>query len=183
MQFSQVIREPVEALLNYIEGEGKVRIVEQETKYGFVRAFVIGSSKPYYRLKELGVKGVLRQDIYESKHFWRGLLDGDGSIGMTKNQGKDYPVVAWSGNHQDMVKCSEWVASLGLRQPKVGACRSIFRVGLNGEPAAYLAKLLYAGEYSANSEKQARAALAASWRVKHAYMSRLTGPQRAFLLS
>ena len=87
-------------------------------------------------LQKLGVKSELREDVYRSKHFWRGLLDGDGSIIMSKNQGKIYPYLAWSGNERDMLECSNYLGQiLKEPKPKLSQVKSIFTVRLVGTKA------------------------------------------------
>lgn len=179
--FGQIHREPVEALLYHVQGNGTVRQKNMSTKYGDCIMYEMASSKPYYNLLELGVKKEIRSDVYKSKHFWRGLLDGDGSVGWVKNRDILYPVIAWCGSKFDMDRCADFIENLGLKRPKVGAARSIFRVAINGEPAAYLSKLLYKNEFSALDVKRFRAEETMLWRVRHYKMSRLTIDQQAFL--
>jgi hypothetical protein len=177
--FGQVLREPVEALLAYVQGEGQVshKIYDTNYKVG-AEVYSMSSSKPYQALKALGIKDKCRADLYLSLHFWRGLLDGDGTVSTQPS-----PIVCWSGNQHDMERCANWVEGLGLRRYKVSQARSIYRVGINGEPAAYLLKLLYLGHYSAHPGKRERAQEAMTWRVQHPRQSRLTPEQRTWLLS
>lgn len=173
LAFGQKYKEPVEALRSYVGGEGKIHQRTGETNFGPTSLHHFASTKPFLRLKELGVKTDLRPDIYEQPAFWRGLLDGDGSVGTVKNRGLIYPTVVWSGRLEDMEKCSEWVAkTLNRKAPKVGTARSIFRVGLVGTPAFNLIKLLYENQYSALPYKVEAAAKALEWKIKHEKMVR-----------
>lgn len=171
--FAQKHLEPVEAFRQYIGATNEVIFSERESNFGSNPLHKINSTKPGKRFKELGVKTDLRPDIYEQPAFWRGLLDGDGSVGMVKNRGLLYPSIVWSGRLEDMQHCSEWVAkTLDRKAPKVGVARSIFRVGLVGTPAFNLIKLLYENRYSALPYKVEAAAKALEWKIKHEKMVR-----------
>lgn len=184
LAFGQIHEEPVIALHAYVEGQGAVKErIHKNTGFKENHSmFLFSSSKPYYALEALGCKSKLRDDIYLSLDFWRGLLDGDGSINFVVNSGRTYPAIAWCGNEYDMVKCADWIESTGLKRPKVGVARSIFRVGLNGEPAAYLTKLLYGNDaYSALPIKHKRALEILKWKTAKRTLSRLTDEQQRFL--
>ncbi len=168
LTFAQIYKEPVVALHEYVKAEGKVRLKIRDTN--FIKnheMYLFSSSKPYYTLKDLGLKKQLRQDIYASPHFWRGMLDGDGSLGMyrTTKYNWIYPSLTWCGNEYDMNKCADFVESCGFKRPKIGKARSIFRVGRNGNPALELVKALYDGNYNALSVKKERANLIMKWRT------------------
>lgn len=171
--FAQKHKEPVEAFRKYIGAENEVIFTERESNFGSNPMHKITSTKPGRLLKELGTKTDLRPDIYDQAAFWRGLLDGDGSIGLVKNRGLLYPSIVWSGRLEDMERCSKWVAkTLNRKAPKVGAARSIFRVGLVGTPAFNLIKILYENQYSALPYKAEAAAKALEWKIRHEKMLR-----------
>lgn len=182
MVFAQVHEEPVQAFLYYVKGEGKVSS-RKHGKNSFAKKdeltgetkgqmYIASSSKPYYPLLALNLKKELREDIYESKHFWRGLCDGDGTVAWVKNRGYRYPVIAWSGSLHDMTRCADWIEGFGYKRPKVGTARSIFRVSVNGSTAVRLIEHLYRGEYSALNYKRKIAEECLIWRTKHSAMVR-----------
>ena len=171
--FAQTHQAPVEAFRRYIGADNEVKFSERESNFGPNPMYKITSAKPGPALLALGVKTELRSDIYQQAAFWRGLLDGDGSVGIIYNRGYPYPSITWSGRLEDMQHCSEWVAkTLDRKAPKVGVARSIFRVGLVGTPAFNLIKLLYENQYSALPYKVEAAAKALEWKIKHEKMVR-----------
>lgn len=147
---AQKNEQPVNAFKDYVGAENAVRYIDRQSNYGRNILFEIRTAKYGPRLMELGVKTELRADIYQSRHFWRGLCDGDGSVTWIRNRYLWYPAIAWSGSEHDMTQLSYWIAEkLGCKPPKVGANRSIFRVGLNGKKAVALVDLIYKDQYSA----------------------------------
>lgn len=159
IMFGQKEQEPVQAFVDFFGGEGQVRHIERQTNFAMQTLYQASTSKHAIRLQELGIK---TDDWHESlrldPHFWRGMIDGDGSVGWVTNGGKQYPVVALCGSQSDMQRFSDFVFMTIGRRYKVGAARSIFRVACNGKPAAQLIRALYfEGCYHANAVKYDRA--------------------------
>lgn len=162
--FTQVLREPVSEFSKYVGSNETLTPNVGSYKPGSV-IWKTSKSAPAIRLDELGVKTELRDDIYQSRHFWRGLLDGDGSIMLTTNQGKTYPYLAWSGSRVDMERCSEFLSGLlQCRGPGLSTIKTIFTTRLVGNKAWFVAKALYENEYSAHPDKRARALSILDWR-------------------
>ena len=165
IMFGQKEREPVDEFHSFFEGRGQVRLKEYESNFGKASFHVAQTHNHALRLKELGIKtDDWHESLRHSPDFWRGMVDGDGSVGWVTNGGRQYPVIALCGSLSDMTHFSNYVTSLELRRPKVGAARSIFRVALNGAPAVKLIKELYYTDcYCANQAKLERARSAAEW--------------------
>ena len=158
IMFAQREIEPVQAFVDFFGAEGKVARKDRQTNFGHQILHQATTNKHALRLQELGIK---TDDWHESlsvnPHFWRGMVDGDGTVGWVTNGGKRYPVIGLCGSQSDMQHFSEFVFSTIGRRYKVGAARSIFRVACNGKPAVQLIRALYPeGCYSANAGKLAR---------------------------
>lgn len=151
--FGQADPEPVYKLKEYLGAKNDVRFKNKISNYGQNPMYLISSAIPAYKLDNLGVKTELYEPLYKSKHFWRGLLDGDGSVVWVKNGGKEYPCICWSGSEIDMTMLQTWINETFGYIFKVGRTRSIFRLGMNGKKAKEIALYLYEGEYSAFSRK------------------------------
>lgn len=165
--FAQKQIEPVQAFKDFIEHEGAIVRTNRTSNFGLNIMHKISSAKPAYALDNLGAKTELEPNLYTSKHFWRGLLDGDGTIMMINHYGRDYPTIAWSGSEHDMNMVSIWLGNLmNCKPPKVGKARSIFRVGINGGKAKFVALHLYDGEYSALPYKREAAMSFKDWQPR-----------------
>ena len=161
IMFAQKEKEPVQEFINFFGGEGKARHVVQQTNYALQERYQATTSKHALRLQELGIKtDDWHESLRDNPHFWRGMIDGDGTVGWVMNGGKQYPVIGLCGSKSDMHRFSDFVFSTIGRRYKVGAARSIFRVACNGKPAIQLIRALYPeGCYYANAAKYDRARL------------------------
>lgn len=149
-QFTQNQSYPVEEFAKYIGKEGKVRSVSRDTNFGLCTYYSVSSARIAYLLDEFGTKTNLRKDIYESLDFWRGLLDGDGSVGKDPYGGNS-PVIKWNGCEEDMQHIAYMLGKSAL------AHHTIWRVVVKGRQAYSLLGELYRDKYSANQVKQAKA--------------------------
>lgn len=171
--FAQKHKEPVEAFREYVGSDNEVRFTNRESNFGANPMHVFSTASIGKRLDELGVKTMLRPDIYESLHFWRGLLEGDGTVTTITNRGVEYPSLTWAGRLEDMERCADWITNtLGRKRPKVGAARSIFRVGIVGMPAQNLTRILYEDQYSALGYKREAAEKILAWKTRQPNMTK-----------
>lgn len=164
--FTQKNRHPVEELASLVGNQVYTR--EDVTNYGPSIKHKVATSGPVARrVDELGVKTELRPDIYHSKHFWRGLLDGDGSVGYKKRAGSpDYPFLSYVGSTTDMTNLSSWLGDLmNCAGPTVHPIKSpgMAIVTLGGNKAKFVATYLYDGEYSALPYKRESAESVMRW--------------------
>lgn len=167
--FCQKHREPVDCYAGFIGAKREVTFYTQETRHGTGEMYRIASANYSARLDEIGVKTDLDPRLYMSRHFWRGLLDGDGTLGMFINGGRPYPAISWCGFKADMEALSVWVAdTLQTTRPKVSStsCEYLYRVGLGGRKAKYLAQIMYVGQYACLSYKRQAAETMAAWQPK-----------------
>lgn len=156
-QFTQNIPYPVHELANYIGKAGKVRECQRTTSWGECTYWSISSSKMAYLLDDLGAKTELRPNIYKSIHFWRGLLDGDGSV-KKASYGGNNPVIDWNGSLEDLTQLVIFLEDhFQQKMPKIHTHSTIFRFTLSGRRAWKLLNDLYLNQYSANDVKQGKA--------------------------
>lgn len=127
--------------------------------------FSITSNKLAGRLLELGrYEGVIDAGLTSSRHFWRGVVDGDGSIGAYPygRSNRLRPQLRVVGR---MALLKEFVTFLSRnRMPQlyVHPHKTIYSVGTTGGSAAEIACLLYADAKVALDRKAAAAAALAN---------------------
>ena len=81
--------------------------------------------------------------LAQSPDFWRGVVDGDGTVNFAKNRGVLYPHLGVGGSQPLMHQFQSFIQHHLGKSPKIGTCRSIFRIALNGGAAQDLIGVLY----------------------------------------
>ncbi len=83
--------------------------------------------------------------LVNSRDFWRGEMDSDGSLGLYKQSGSNnYPRIKLVGNHSLLVQYCEFIYdNLSITTNIYSSSSSIYEVRLNGIEAVKLVKLLY----------------------------------------
>lgn len=166
VRFSQTQEHPVKEFHTFMEVTSK--IVVRDKAGGFAsnnKAYIATARKPYHRFVELGVKKNLREDIFQSRHFWRGLIDGDGSVNLNCRYGRTYPTLQLcSEKYSDLENFLTYTSNLGLSPAKISPTGKIFIIKFGGEQAQYLIWHLYSCAYSANKAKQTKAYGILDWR-------------------
>lgn len=77
--------------------------------------------------------------LANNRHFWRGVMDGDGSLRLTQNR---WPLIQLSGSEKLMNQFIRF-ARLKNCHYTIHARRNSFQVCLTGEGAKTMAKILY----------------------------------------
>ena len=117
---------------------------------------------------------VVSERLTKSRHFWRGVIDGDGSIGI---YGKYLnPVISLSsGSFQFIKQFAEFCSNAGLR-PKISSCEikdfSVtphYRVAFGSSQARQLISILYADVVVALDRKKVIAEKIFAQPVRHRY--------------
>ncbi len=104
------------------------------------------SSKPICeRLRQLGWRprntGKAAKELAISRHFWRGLIDGDGHLGITKGKAAYFELAA---GRDLLIQFSEFCQRFIHYSCKSRPCsNTILRTSFTGEKAAELIKVLY----------------------------------------
>jgi hypothetical protein len=146
----------IEEFLRFIDQDSKITVRSGRTNFGDATAHVMSTMKGVPNLLELGIKGEVDTALYEELDFWRGLIDGDGSV----SQGARRPtVLLCSGKPRDIVAFSEYVGRLFECQGPKPYCskNGVWAAMVGHGKARALAVYLYKGRYSAVPRKQATA--------------------------
>lgn len=104
--------------------------------------------------------------LAQSRDFWRGVCDGDGTVSVVRNRGIEYPTITLCGNYSLMEQFQAFVQQEIGVTAKIGSARSIFRVGLTGAPARDLIEILYKDAVWALPRKNEKALLCMQWKRK-----------------
>lgn len=157
MRFAQKDEAPVRAFLDFLGQDSKISVVDRVSNFGRNVMYSATTSKGAAQLREMGVKGVPCQYLLNSKHFWRGMIDGDGSVAVSKNS---YPNIQLCGSLSNVTLFSEWCAKvLGYRGPSLHQHKvtGVWYTALGAGKAKVLGLYLYENEYSVIIGKRTRA--------------------------
>lgn len=107
----------------------------------FVR-LAVTSHKLGGRLVALGrYEGCVDPGLAASRHFWRGLVDGDGSLGIYgEARSATFQLV---GNRRYLTAFNAFLSKNGLACRSIGPTKSIFQVSASGASAEPIVDLLY----------------------------------------
>ncbi|WP_346537522.1 hypothetical protein [Micromonospora sp. DPT] len=109
----------------------------------------VRSSQLADRLIELGrYEGSIDTQLVASRDFWRGVVDGDGSIGVyevSKVSGRKAAQFRLVGSRRLLDAFLEFLATHGMNGLSVRPHKSICTVGTTGGSAAKITSLLYSG--------------------------------------
>lgn len=154
MRLVQKDRHMLEELLKFLDQDTVISYTAREYGFGWSEGYSATTRKGVQQLLDLGVKGQPVPELYNSRHFWRGLIDGDGSV-YTNKDGTKPQVWLCSGKPGDVVAFSEWVGSLfDCPGPKPCRGRSAWYVAVTFGKARALAVYLYKDSYSAVPRKR-----------------------------
>lgn len=102
------------------------------------------------RLRELGLiprktgKESVPAEVRLNPHFWRGLVDGDGTVGLYLNHGlKKYPLVKLGSSMEVAEGLVAYAEGLGIGRPQIKAGSSLHSCAWNSNPAKDLVLALY----------------------------------------
>lgn len=164
--FAQARFHPVNELANHIDRPGKVKSRAVLTNYGFYVRHVIVSAEMGYRLEDLGAKSELRPDLYASRHFWRGMIDGDGCIKRPDTTTR----LELVGSLVDVTAFSAFMSELlNGSSVKVFPSNKIYSASVDGNKAKYALHALYDNGYTANIAKfqKVKRVLDRAWSTHH----------------
>lgn len=159
-----------------------------KTTYGNVQTSCvwISSERAVDRLIELGITyrktktAVAHADLAASPDFWRGFVDGDGTVTSVVNRGVTYPVIGVGGTLAMMEQFKAFVErSLPCVQVRIGSCRGLARVGFNGSVAKEVIRLLYKDATVSLDRKMKKAQEALSWAPRRPKRAKFTEVERA----
>ncbi|MEU9739976.1 hypothetical protein AB0E12_12395 [Micromonospora chersina] len=124
--------------------------------------FSVRSHRLADRLVELGrYKQAIDERLVASRDFWRGVVDGDGSLGIYRRPApstRSFAQFRVVGRRHVMDAFVAFLECEGITGLSVRPHRSIFTVGTTCGPAERIAALLYAGAATALARKAETAA-------------------------
>jgi hypothetical protein len=160
-RFSQSVRGPVAEFAKYagLEDSRVIQRTDNAEFFGLPKhertKYVVVCTVIGRKFRDLGVKtGPIQPAWSTSKHFWRGLIDGDGSI-IHNSKGHLYLYLC--GTEEDVTAFSIFCESVLHFRPRVYASNNIYHCALGGDKVKYLCHLLYKNEYSALEYKRLKA--------------------------
>jgi hypothetical protein len=101
-----------------------------------------------------------------TRHYWRGLVDGDGSVGFfnsARHSGGKLPFVKLSGTKAIVTGFADFVTELTGKAQKTASDKSIWVVVFRGRTAVLIAYKLYDHATVALDRKQAAANMLFDW--------------------
>jgi hypothetical protein len=175
-------RELVDGLNSYLGGNQKVSVRVQTKKTSAGQQdqarICFGSRDVVENLMRCGVlprktfTAEADNCVANDRHFWRGMIDGDGCINFSLKNGRPYPRIVFGGGRRiveqfiDFVKtvCPEHRAIAVRNKHVVGG--ELVSVAVAGRNAKRLAEVLYADAPVSLSRKLALARQAMEWNPK-----------------
>ncbi|MFG1838289.1 hypothetical protein ACGFH8_07615 [Micromonospora sp. NPDC049175] len=111
--------------------------------------FSVRSTRLAERMIVLGrYEGTLGERLDESRDFWRGVVDGDGSIGSYRRPGprlSEFAQFRLVGSQRLLDAFAVFLRSHGIHGLSVRPHKSIYTIGTTCGPAERIIGLLYAG--------------------------------------
>lgn len=143
----------IEEFLRFIGQTSKITSsIGYEYGFGRSNSHRASTTKGVKNLIDLGVKGEICSSLYRSRHFWRGLIDGDGSVFLHKTKPK---VWLCSGKPRDVEAFCSWIGELfGDRGPTLYRGKTAWYGAVTSTKAKLLGLYLYKDSYSAVLKKQ-----------------------------
>jgi hypothetical protein len=162
-RFAQVHRQPVLEFVRYLglsdlrclTGNYTATLPQNKSKKSYTCSYA--SSKAIGVVYDkLGVKEKLQDDrLYQDRHFWRGMIDGDGCIHLMPSR-NDAPLLIFAGSLADTEQFSLFCKQIAGQQPAVRlhSSKSIYESRVSGDRARLICRVMYRGQYSALEHKR-----------------------------
>lgn len=112
----------------------------------------LSSTQLAQKLSEYGVVprksliAVASPSVAYNRHFWRGVFDGDGSIGTywNKSNGRSSVSIGLAGSARIVAQFKDFLESEGIRsKASIRPCQNIYQYRLSNWPAVAAAQILY----------------------------------------
>lgn len=101
----------LEEFLRFLGQDSKISFTAGFTPFGYSESYRARGVGIGRALTDLGVKTEPCPELYASRHFWRGMVDGDGSV-KTNSDGTKPAVWLCSGKQRDIFAFCSWIAAL-----------------------------------------------------------------------
>lgn len=176
IEISNKDREILEKFQKIIEGSNiserdRRTIINKREYNGTFSCFAITRLETCNRLNEIGIPygkkceiaGIPKED-YSIVDFWRGIIDADGSLGMTNNNIPFISLVTKSENLAESFK--DFVYSITNYKPSTRKNNrdGVYNIMLSKEKAQLLVEKLYYDNCLCLSRKKNKADIVLSWR-------------------
>jgi DNA-binding CsgD family transcriptional regulator len=167
----------------FLGSEGRIRILRSKpnTEYKSKDAarMEVGSRRLATALGMLGITSRKTftatpcESLCYNRHFWRGVIDGDGWLSSSKCSNNAEGAFPWIpsigliGSRQTVEKFSSFISTLFALTPNaIVQTRNVFQVTHSGEKAVIISKVLYGDCQTYLDRKYDRYLLWAEWRPK-----------------
>jgi hypothetical protein len=179
LALSRTDRAHVEKFKQFIGTTNVIQDVDSVTNFGPKKSSVLTVQNDHLarRLDDLGVRpnktGTEKcpAELENSRDFWRGMIDGDGSVGMWKNKGRLYPGLKLGSTPAVIEQFSKFVRRLGITPTEPGNCRGLCAAAYSGNPAQKIIRVLYQDGDEALDRKMTEAKACLAWNPEHVPMS------------
>lgn len=156
-----------------------VKIVDESAPSGFggegTSRLAVGSRHIAMALSRYGVVAnktmtACVRVLEMNRHFWRGCVDGDGTLGVYSNTWGRVPVIGLCGAKPLMTQFSEFVRCIAPKcKASVTPTRSIWQVRAAGRQGVKVIRELYENHGVSLTRKQHRASVCLEWAPKHSF--------------
>jgi hypothetical protein len=162
----------VRKFASFVKSEYAVRSRAYDTNYKACARYTVTSfmsERLVNRLAELGVgpKKSMRETVHPllalSPDFWRGVVDGDGYVGMVSNRGRLYPKIQLGSSKSVMEKFVDLASTLGVSRPPLNFSKNLYACGWTATPAAVIVDHLYNRPGPSLDRKREAATLCQQW--------------------
>lgn len=106
---------------------------------------LVGQLAEYNVIPRKSGKEVVEESLALDPDFWRGMLDGDGSLSMVlrKPYPRPYPWITLCGSNDVVSRFVDYLFVITGFKPSISSCRSIFQTALAGKKARVAISNIY----------------------------------------
>jgi hypothetical protein len=138
ISFGQVHREPVERLALYLGSRVNEYFCGSGYREEKFHQWYTSSTNKVAFFKEIGLKGKLEPSIYQSVDFWRGMIDGDGTLCDKR------PALQLVGSYEDLEHFAKYLSQFDINV-SVYDHGPVHRVIFSGNKAIVATRIIYSG--------------------------------------
>jgi hypothetical protein len=141
----------IEKFRCFLKSSANIHISSFTTNFGpsSMATITVGGQTLCNRLVQLGITprktktATVHSSLEMSSDFWRGMIDGDGSISMSKNGGKLYPAFCLGSTASVIGSFAKFLRETFGFAPKIGFCRGLSVIAMNCTKAQTVLRQLY----------------------------------------
>jgi hypothetical protein len=174
-------REHLERFRSFLKADAKVKIITMPERRGHVRSkgqianIRVNSPRICNALAKIGITprktftAKACEQLENNRHFWRGVIDGDGAVCFDRSRPRPYPILSLCGASLELMsQFAEYCEKLLGRTVRVGSRRNgrHFVVQVSGTFAVKVIDNLYSGSIDHLERKKANAVAASQHTFK-----------------